>query len=212
MTWRPPQSETEWQEALSAYVDGELPPEDARGVEAACAAEPLRASQLESLRATRAMLQAWNPDTPPPAPDFLAELSAARRTSSGRGIRKARIPVPRILSYAAVALIGIAIGALGSQAFRVERNHPAGIAPPNIISTTRISADAQRAESLMREVRAESLRGKLVALMSARDWAQASSAYDDLISAWGDTDAAMAVRADPAFDPLRQWRVLHRRT
>jgi anti-sigma factor RsiW len=213
MTWRTPQTEAEWQEALSAYVDDELPSEDARGVEAACAADPLRGSQLESLRATRAMLQAWNPDAPSPTPDFLAELSAIRRSSTGRRTRKARIPVLRILSYAAVALVGIAIGAVGSQALRVDRNNRAAIAPPDMVSTaTPVSVDADRAESLMREVRAESLKGKLVTLMTARDWTQASNAYDDLVTAWGDTDAASAVRVDPAFDPLRQWRVLHRRT
>jgi hypothetical protein len=76
---RPPATDQEWSEALSAYLDGELATEERAALERALEADPRRAAQLAELRRLSGALRAWGvEEVPSPAPAFLARLAPDR--------------------------------------------------------------------------------------------------------------------------------------
>lgn len=77
MTWRPPESEREWQECLSAYLDDEMEPEGRHALEEYLKEDAVRASQLEELRGLSSVLQEWRVDAPEPEPGFRHKMADA---------------------------------------------------------------------------------------------------------------------------------------
>jgi len=71
---------------LSAYMDGELPPDQASTITSHLASCPACASELASLQSTSAILRQF--PTASPSPDLLHRLHAAIDTSSRRPIER----------------------------------------------------------------------------------------------------------------------------
>ena len=74
MTWKIPETEEAWEECLSAYLDGELSPDEITGLENLLKKNQERSDQLEKLKNTSGFLQKWEIDAPVPDASFIREV------------------------------------------------------------------------------------------------------------------------------------------
>jgi anti-sigma factor RsiW len=103
---------------VHAYADGQLAPERAAAIEAACAADPALAAGIAEIRAQSAALRdALDPALAEPIPEHLlaaATPPAARARRFGRWL-------PAAFAAAATLVLGIGIGWIGRDA-SIERS------------------------------------------------------------------------------------------
>lgn len=74
MTWKIPETEEEWEECLSAYMDGELSPDEKTEMEKTLKKNPDRFVQLEIMKKTSGFLKKWEIKAPLPDTSFIREL------------------------------------------------------------------------------------------------------------------------------------------
>ena len=99
---------------LSAYLDGELPPSQARRVEDALRQDPPLAAELESLRRTRDLVRGL--PRAAAAPDFvssvLAQAERLRLVSPSPDARERSFSWMRTLAAAAVVVVAVSVGVI----------------------------------------------------------------------------------------------------
>jgi anti-sigma factor RsiW len=201
MTWQQPETDQEWLECLSAYMDGELDDDEARAVAAALESNPERAAQLRTLRETRALMPAWDVDAPEPPPALLRRLEHA--DTPARPVR--RFMPLRVQLQAALFLVGLFSGIAGTLLYvRVSDVPGAHTASPPVVHVTvaEPTISPQQAEVLMREVSAEGIKGDLLRQIRGRDWGAATETYGRLVEEYGDTSVVKALAEDRAVQRL----------
>lgn len=103
---RAPEAGTE--EALNAFLDGELPPEDAAALTARLAAEPELARRLHALARLKAVAAALDADVQPPPMPLPAPARAVRRPLARRARALLAVTVAGGAAAAATALLWLA--------------------------------------------------------------------------------------------------------
>jgi len=214
MSWNPPESEEEWQTSLSAYLDGEMKPDEHRAIEEYLESDRDRAEQLDMLRRTSRLLREWHVNVPDPNPTFVQELRSEFETRSSpsrpsRAARRFSAPMLRWAVHAAVFFAGVATGAAALRSMekpatppeqRVEIvKAPTVIVKPDVVNVT-VSPD--QAESLLREVIAGNLRGQILEHARSRNWEAAVSVYQTLRETYSDTDVYRDLQQDQQLQQL----------
>jgi anti-sigma factor RsiW len=121
MSWQP--------EELSAYLDGELPPERAREIERALERDPELQAELESLMAADAAAgQAFAAMLKDPVPASLA--ATVRNAAPGRTANDPEPPVIRRSIAAACAALALLAGSLGGYFVSTDTSAPQVAAGP----------------------------------------------------------------------------------
>jgi len=208
MNWKPPESENEWAECLSAYLDGELPVEERRAVESHIESNPERATQLAELERTMAALREWDVDAPEPPQALWSHIEDVEREIGWREKPRPRgtaFPVRSLpwLLTAAVFLIGIFSGVLGTLLV-LGPETPDITLPPQahpgedemVLAETSPSISANQAEDLFREVTATGIKDDLVSKIRRRDWKGAWAVYKRLVRDYHDTTAVARLDED----------------
>jgi anti-sigma factor RsiW len=111
----------ERRQALIAYADGTLSPEEARRVAAWLATHPEAAAEVEAHRRVADLLPAYGDEPVPPgfAERVIARAKAEAREAVGRLVR-----LPRWVPLAAAAVLLLALGGAGLLLARRERSDP----------------------------------------------------------------------------------------
>ena len=211
MTWIQPRSESEWEEILSAYLDGELSEGEMAEVPRILRTDPARKKQLEDLREASAHLKRWHVSVPSPSPEFLERIATAERGERDHigGTASRRIGWfgwPRILQPAGPFAIGILVGILGTLATqrfpslqdstervwtgKTARNEPAFSGIPSV--------SKEQGENLLREVAAGRLVSRIMAHVKEGKWSEALSAYRVLRQDYPNTLALNQIDRDYA--------------
>ncbi len=199
MNWNPPDAESGWAECLSAYLDGELPPEEGRALDRYLASNPKRAAQLASLRQTEGWLSDW--DIPEPVRDetFLDRLDDAARAARQPARTARRFSGWRWQWQAAMFVLGTVVGIGGTLAYvdggapAPNTSSPANLTPAAESSEPVPGISAEQAEGLFQEMAAVSLKERCLRLVRRRRWQEASAAYDSLKRNYPGTTAAQEV-------------------
>jgi len=170
-------------ERLSAYLDGELPPEDSRALERALAEDPELAERLEGLRDTSALLARWTVDAPA-APAWLLRPARPRRRWAAWASAAA---------CAACFAVGVGVGLAAN---------PAAPGPTNIYvaapaATVPLGISSAQADEALREVTASALRTQLAEELRSGGWKEAQSLYKKLTTEYRGTQATEDVLRDP---------------
>ena len=214
MSWKPPESEEEWQISLSAYLDGEMEPDERRTMEEYLESDRDRMEQLEMLRRTSHLLREWHVDIPDPDPTYVRDLRSefeSRSIQSQRSRFTRRFPVPalRWAVHAAAFLVGVGTGAMGlhfvanpavppKQELEIVRM-PTVIVKPDVVNVT---VSPGQAEGLLREVIAGNLRGQILEHARRRNWEGAVSVYQSLRETYSDTDVFRDLQQDQQLQQL----------
>ncbi|MBN2312018.1 MAG: hypothetical protein JXR94_23775 [Candidatus Hydrogenedentes bacterium] len=210
MMWHPPDTEQAWAECLSAYVDGELPPDAASALEAFLDAHPARARQVEALRETSRLLAEWQ--VPALAPDAgFAERLEAEATRGGRlarafaGLRTLGRWPRTAAAFAAGLLVGV-FATLGVQGGPDPAAGHVAVAPvpPGTMLVSQPAISPGQAEELLREVTAQGVALTLVEQIRSRDWTAALATYQDLVANYADTAVAGKLEGNGEVRLLKQ--------
>jgi len=195
MNWKPPETEAEWDECLSAYMDGELDAVASAALEAHLESDVQRAQQLEALRQTSAMLQSWAVDAPAPSTELRASLTDRRRD------QPRRIPVPlRSLARLAAAF---ALGALaGGWAMRSDdsatSNVPhAQVVQPPVSAPAEFTVSQDRADVVFKEVEAAALTQRIQQDARQGRWKNAVQGLERMKTQYAETEAAVTFTKNP---------------
>jgi hypothetical protein len=210
---RPPATDREWSEALSAYMDGELDGEERAALERAMDADPRRAEQLAELRRLSGALRAWGvEEVPSPAPAFLARLApdrlAARRRRTllealadriARGMRPAGWRWG--MAAAGIYFLGLASGIGGFMAFNgALQSVGRGRHAPDLPASAQATGQSQGAEPMTIKTpqaasrnRADDFRDDMT-LAQRKAWARWSAKTVADSGADPDSDDAMSKR------------------
>ena len=202
MSWKTPLSEEAWEEYLSAYVDGELAPEEREPLEAHLKTDPSRADQVRALEKVSSVLREWNVETPDPSPVILDRLDRA----------PTKPPRVRWSLAAAVFVAGLAAGVLGTLALQGPPTEP-----PQQVVETRPAEDTTlagappdssispaQAEDLLREVTAGGIKTKLTESVRRRKWQAAAQLYHRLLREFGDTEVAATLDTEREVRRLKR--------
>jgi hypothetical protein len=117
---------SEWDD-LSAWLDGELPAERAKEIEARVASDPAWADAHRDMQAVEAALDSWQ--APAPGDDLAARIRQAARQQR-RPLRIPRLAIPLSVAAAAVVLIAVGAAMLDTTPQPVgEATSPVAVAP-----------------------------------------------------------------------------------
>ena len=214
MRWIPPESEEEWQTSLSAYLDGEMEPDERRAMEEYLERDRDRTEQLEMLRCTSHLLREWHVDVPDPDPTFVQDLRSefetrAARSRPSRFTRRFSAPMLRWAVHAAVFVVGVGTGAAALQfvekpAVPPEQQieivkTPTVIVKPDVVNVT---ISPGQAEGLLREVIAGNLRGQILEHARSRNWERAVTVYQTLRETYSDTEVYRDLQQDQQLQQL----------
>lgn len=200
MIWKPPETEQEWQECLSAYLDGELSTDEKTALENHLKNNPERTEQLAELRKLGSLLPQWEMQIPQPDKAFQEKLLATmQRPKSWKEIFPRSIVLSwklRLVLHAAVFLLGICVGAIlmnmigkTGEGFSIHKT-PSKTTLQSIPAekTPGIISDSQ-AKALLKEIDAEQLKEKMMDQIKRQNWDQASTIYKSLREQYSDTKA-----------------------
>ena len=214
MNWRPPETEDAWLECLSAYMDGELPPEEHQAVEEYLQKDAVRRKQLRMLAATSDLLREWDVPASEPTPAFIGKfvqnLEESNQSILERFTQKLfRFPsFGRWLQPVAFLFVGILLGGLGMNLYllpsaereaRQDSPHP---------TTVNIMVSPSQAENLLKEVAASRMADELMDDLKDGNWKDARMMYENLTEQYPDTLAVQqlekkqSVRAFKDKQPL----------
>ena len=199
MSWKPPESEKAWQEYLTAYLDGELEPDERRAFEQYLETDGDRAKQLQEMRRLSDVLQEWRVEVPEPNPSLAREVEKILKRETG-GARKSWFGSfseglkVRWAFQAAVFLVGVLTGVLGGPlvqraGFPAKPGETIPPAPPTVIQTevVNITISPAQANGLLREVQAGNLKERVISQMRSGNWEEARAAYKSLRDTFSDT-------------------------
>ncbi|HIJ74304.1 MAG TPA: hypothetical protein HPP83_09410, partial [Candidatus Hydrogenedentes bacterium] len=216
--WKPPESEDAWAECLSAYLDGELSPEERQGLERRLELEPARAVQLRGLKAMSEALRLWHIEAPEADPAFVGQCErvlADREQVLTAQTERCRPFFSRFRwqAQAALFLLGALTGITGTLLCVWARGgqpaqHPAAFSRVLVQPVIVMSAvSPQQAQGLFREVAAEDLKRAMLDNLHAARWDAALETYETLRTEYGDTAAAREMGLDPTLRRLKKGRV-----
>ena len=198
MSWKPPESEVAWDEALSAYLDGELSDQERRGVEKALEKDARLSARLETYRSLSGLLRESRVEAAEPDGAFVREWKGVYE--EGRRPVPARRPMAhvrpvwfRALSYAAILCIGIFLGAFADDlakdrqiAAPKETPTPSSPMTIRVVSATPAISPRQAA-NLIRENEAENLKNEVLKNIKRSEWKGAWAAGWKLGKEYSDT-------------------------
>lgn len=119
---------TQYEEKLSAFLDGELPEDEAREIEAALAADPALQAELEALMAADAMAQeAFGEMLDEPVPAALAAV--IRDAPEAAPANVSAPPSSRGWLAAAAVVLALGIGGAGGYMTGLSQGTPVAAAP-----------------------------------------------------------------------------------
>jgi hypothetical protein len=200
MNWKPPESEHDWDEVLSSYLDGELSGEEEETLEGLLEKEPERRVQLEGLREASTCLRQWKVEVPEPDAGFLNRLDETRRRREGEA-RSKRTALSgwfgnlRPAFQTGLFAFGVFVGVLSTLS--VQRFSPSPL-EPGIATSAKPEDDGagtpepslvspEQGRELLREVEAGNLVQRIVGHLRGRDWAEAAATYLELKKEYSNT-------------------------
>jgi anti-sigma factor RsiW len=199
MSWKPPESEEAWQECLTAYLDGEMEPDDCHALELYLEKDSDRAKQLHEMRRLSDVMQEWRVEAPEPNLSFIREIEKVQEKETGR-VRTTRFASLfagarfRWAFHTAVFLVGVLTGVLGGPLMQragvsAKPNEPLSLAPATVIrpEVVNIAISPTQADGLLREVQAGNLRERVISQMKNGNWEEARATYKSLRDAFSDT-------------------------
>ena len=211
MTWQKPDTDEEWRDALSAYLDNELGPEDRAGLEAALKQEPRWACELAELRWVRTTLQSWTVDAP----------ESARRELIQNLQKQPAVPTkvaqsdPRRgnfrVAFASFAG-GVALGAVAMMALMVSLPN-SNLPAPNMsnVSSPEVRVSEAQADAILREVAAGKLKQAVLKHQQERNWSAAEQAFGELQRDFAGSVALRELEYSDALRPLARYRATSER-
>jgi len=220
MTWKPPENEKAWQECLSAYLDGEMPPEERRELEQYLQKDAGRAAQLEELQRLSGVLSEWGITAPEPDPAFENKIRTHVTQNTSRAkYFSLNIIIPwkfRWAAHAAIFLLGVLVGALFMSIFLMNLMKESGsFSPPgNIHAQRQVPAappetslaiiSSSQADALLREISAAQLKDQLMEQIGRKNWDQASSLYRSLSDRYRDTKVFKELENDKYLETMKR--------
>lgn len=209
MTWNKPNTEDEWNEWISAYIDGELNDEDRRALESALAADSKHAEQVAAWRAMSVALEEWRVEEAPPRPAFLHALDKAGTRPRRRQRRPADFLKWRRLGFQGALFL---LGAVCGVAVTLAVVHPANPGRDSEPETARVTEDialassrptisAGQAERLLQEVEAQKLKAQALDALRQGRRSDAERFYQRLSDQFSDTETMHELGERPAFGP-----------
>jgi hypothetical protein len=210
-----PRSEEEWQEALSAHLDGELPTDQQKVVDRAIKEDSHRASQYAELCALRATVQAWEVESDP---EGKGELLGRLRAGSSRVVRReaawehktatSRL-WSRIPSFAMGSLAGVAATLLFVHAIGFRNAVPASpVASSSAVQVVdKLDVSKRQADALLREIAANQLKSEVLLHLQERDWSAADKVFKKMEIEYADTESLHDLRGSEALRALQRYRV-----
>ena len=220
MNWIPPESETDWQESLSAYLDNELSPEERRALEERLATDGRRAEQLRVLRETSEVLQAWRVETPPPDPAFVRELHKAMEKPVAMRHRRQFLtifmPAQRWAFSAMIFLAGIVAG-VGGLTFVQELSAPRPAKSESRPSQTasprpdalNIPISPAQAEAIRHELCANDMKNRMIQELEQRDWQKARETLEYFVREYPDSKALRELRENDLLRRIDRQYPIH---
>ncbi len=196
MTWKPPATELEWEECLSAYLDDELERDTAAALEAHLEHDAVRAAQLEALRKTSALLQTWTVDAPPPD-DVLRAKMAKNRVSKRLGEGTA-LRFRGTWRLAAAFAMGVIAGAWMMGWQRTPPPNPEVRVVEQSPSTESTSTVPQaQANVVFKEVEAAALTQRIRQAAREGRWKNALEGLERMDTQYAGTEAAHDFAKEP---------------
>lgn len=200
MNWKPPITETEWEECLSACADGELDRDSAAALSAHLERDAKRAQQLEVLRETSKILQAWTIDAPVPSATLRTSMAERRTRPSFYDWSKGTMLRHRgTLRVAAAFAIGVLAGGWMMSPNRAATpNAPqAQITQQPTPTTTASTLSQDRVDAVFKEFEAAALTHRIQ--QAARDghWKIAVAGLERMETQYAGTEAAVTFEKDP---------------
>jgi anti-sigma factor RsiW len=199
MTWKPPETEEAWQECLSAYLDGEMKPDERRALEQYLEKDTDRARQLQEMRRLAHVLQEWRVEAPEPRPQFVREIEKVLKQETGstwKGRLRDLFAAARLRwqFQAAVFVVGVLLGAFGAVVIRGAgfsakgtkslSQAPLAVNRPDMMSVT---ISPVQADGLLREVLAGNLKERVLDEIRNGNSEKALATYQALQESFSDT-------------------------
>jgi hypothetical protein len=218
MSWKQPQSEQEWQECLSAYLDGEMTEAEKRGFSEYLKKNPARNEELRQLEELRDTLGEWKIDHPDAERAFdkitaqLDESSSVHDKIPTRG--NFNILFQRWVLRAAIFTVGVLTGILIMS--KSHQENPMNVEYP----TTRVQSafprqsahvhdmglSSEQVDSLMREVAAETLITQIREDIRKRHFNDATRALEQLYARYSTTHAVKEFEKDSIIESYRTYK------
>lgn len=203
-----PHREEEWQEALSAHLDGELEGEQRETVECALREDPTRAGQFDEMCTLQTAVRSWNVEDDAEGKRRLLDRlrsEGACRESRQSG-RRAALRIP---SFAAGVLFGAAAAVLVfyTLGFERPRIRNGTVVTPAIQVTNGLDVTKQQADALLQEIAANKLKSEIFLHLQARDWTAADHAYKKMEAEYADTESLRDLRSLESTQVLKRYRV-----
>lgn len=204
MTWKPPTTENEWEECLSAYVDGELDHDAATGLEAHLEHDVARSAQLEALRKTSTLLQMWTVDVPPPS--LAVQTTIANQRSGSENRTRTTVGLRGMARLAAAFAMGVLAGgwmmnanpaaAPSTSAGQIAEHVDATIAPSTV--------SPAQADAIFKEVEAAALTQRIEQAARDGQWKSAVEGLERMQTQYAGTEAAHALEKAPMVRRIAQ--------
>lgn len=204
MTWKPPSTEIEWEECLSAYADGELDSDSTAALEAHLQQDAIRAEQLEALRKTSSILQAWTVDAPPPS--LALQTARAKQRSGLEKSTRTAFSLRNVARLAAAFAMGVLAGgwmmnpnratAPSTSAEQIAKQVETPIAPSTV-------SQAQ-ADVIFKEVEAAALTQRIEQAARDGQWKRAVEGLERMQTHYAGTEAAHALAKAPMVRRIAQ--------
>ena len=192
MNWKKPETENEWEEYLSAYMDGELSPDEKSGLEELLESNPEQAARLEKLKKTSRFLQEWEIDTPVPGAAFIREIRSQASPEENFSLIscfrqfKLQRAVPSFLAGMVVGILAITFINRDSGTVIFYKAEPEYV-------TSKYSISPAQADKLLTEVYAEGLKERMLNELKQQNIEAAFEVYKTLKEKYPDSQALEAL-------------------
>lgn len=206
MAWKIPQTEEQWMECLSSYLDGEMNVEDRAALEIHLQSDRERSQQLEEYQQTSALLQGWGVEAPEPNPAFLRQLKKMEREKRDPFWKRYLFPNMNWVPFSAGAIAGVFALLLAQNTLFLAK--PPGVssgnAPEKSQPVYNVFISQNQAENLMGEVTACGLAAQIKTQLRNNQWEEAGATYQLLQKNYAETKAFLDVKNTPAVQTFIQ--------
>ena len=206
MAWKMPQTEEEWMEYLSAYLDGELPFEERMALEEYLRNNPEQMQRLQGYQQMSSLLRAWTVTVPDPNPSFVKRMAqdTEYREKPSTIWQWLGVPTFQWGQFASGMIVGI-FSLLILQAYlpiKTAQILSTSMPPANATPVYNFHLSQEQAENLLQEVTAKGMVVELKTLILNRNWSQAAQAYQLLQENYANTKAFIEVKNQPDIQAL----------